>query len=441
MSGVEIDIFSPPWWYNAGAATACIIGASSAAGLTMGLVSIELASLQQIMVTEMEDCDTDEERKELKKMKQYAAKIAPLKKDHHLLLVTLLLLNASVNEALPIFLDNIVPSWLAIVLSVSLVLLFGEILPSAVFTGPKQLQISSSFTPFVWTLIFAFYPISYPIAKALDCFLGSEHHGRHGRAELKGLLRKQASDIVERKHNAKEAIMDYGIGEEQIQIMQSALDLKKNTLKEILTPLDEVYMLPAEGTLDTETMVSIMHSGHSRIPVYSKTKHNICGMILVKRLILLNPDEPKPIRAVCSRKPLVLHADDSLLDALAKFAKGCHIAIIVNDVAAVKRAFSEGKEIPCNVHMMGVVTLEDIIECIIQADIVDESDYTGSGNHHRYNSKGKSRLKAMAAAMVHEMRRKKKAQANDENSINSVNKESLVTPLLSSRKDNSDSFV
>ena len=92
----------------------------------MGLVSIELASLQQIMVTEMEDCDTDEERKELKKMKQYAAKIAPLKKDHHLLLVTLLLLNASVNEALSIFLDNIVPSWLAIVLSVSLVLLFGD---------------------------------------------------------------------------------------------------------------------------------------------------------------------------------------------------------------------------------------------------------------------------------------------------------------------------
>ena len=154
MAGTEhSELFSTAWWCNAGAACACIVGASLAAGLTMGLVSIELSSLEQILLTQVGDCDTDEEVKELKKMKQYAGKIAPLKKDHHLLLVTLLLLNASVNEALPIFLDNIVPSWLAIILSVSLVLLFGEILPSAVFTGPKQLQISSAFTPLVWVLI------------------------------------------------------------------------------------------------------------------------------------------------------------------------------------------------------------------------------------------------------------------------------------------------
>ena len=58
-----------------------------------------------------------------------------MKKDHHLLLVSLLLVNAAVNEALPIFLDSLVPSWLAIVLSVTLVLFFGEIIPSAIFTG------------------------------------------------------------------------------------------------------------------------------------------------------------------------------------------------------------------------------------------------------------------------------------------------------------------
>jgi metal transporter CNNM len=74
-------------------------------------------------------------------------RILPLVKKHHLLLVTLLLANAAAMETLPIFLDKVVPTWVlchflflffriphslflstqvAIVLSVTLVLLFGE---------------------------------------------------------------------------------------------------------------------------------------------------------------------------------------------------------------------------------------------------------------------------------------------------------------------------
>ena len=54
-------------------------------------------------------------------------KIQPLINDRHLLLVTLLVANASCMEALPIFLDELVASWLAIVISVTFVLIFGEV--------------------------------------------------------------------------------------------------------------------------------------------------------------------------------------------------------------------------------------------------------------------------------------------------------------------------
>lgn len=51
----------------------------------------------------------------------------PLQVAHkHLLLVTLLLCNAAAMEALPIFLDKMVPSYMAIALSVTAVLFFGE---------------------------------------------------------------------------------------------------------------------------------------------------------------------------------------------------------------------------------------------------------------------------------------------------------------------------
>ena len=48
------------------------------------------------------------------------------------------------NEALPLFLDALVPPWLAIVLSVTCVLFAGEIIPAAIFTGPSKLKIASS---------------------------------------------------------------------------------------------------------------------------------------------------------------------------------------------------------------------------------------------------------------------------------------------------------
>lgn len=56
----------------------------------------------------------------------YASRLLPIVRKHHLLLVTLLLCNAGCMEALPLFLDNMMPDYLAIIVSVTAVLFFGE---------------------------------------------------------------------------------------------------------------------------------------------------------------------------------------------------------------------------------------------------------------------------------------------------------------------------
>lgn len=56
---------------------------------------------------------------------------------HHWMLVTLLLCNAAALESLPLFLDKMVPEIIAIVLSVTFVLIFGEIIPMSICTGPN----------------------------------------------------------------------------------------------------------------------------------------------------------------------------------------------------------------------------------------------------------------------------------------------------------------
>ncbi|WP_459806162.1 DUF21 domain-containing protein, partial [Herbidospora sp. RD11066] len=64
--------------------------------------------------------------------KKQAAAILPVVQKQHQLLVTLLLCNAAAMEALPIYLDKIVHPAVAVVLSVTFVLIFGEVIPQAI---------------------------------------------------------------------------------------------------------------------------------------------------------------------------------------------------------------------------------------------------------------------------------------------------------------------
>ena len=83
-------------------------------GLTLGLLSIDETNLQVI-----ERAGTATEQK-------HARRIMPLVRRHHLLLVTLLLANAAAVEAMPLFMDKISSEVVAIVVSVTAVLFFGE---------------------------------------------------------------------------------------------------------------------------------------------------------------------------------------------------------------------------------------------------------------------------------------------------------------------------
>ena len=87
---------------------ACVIVivacAALAAGLTMGVTSLESSELRVIV------------RTGTTKEKQQASKLLPLveRRPHHQVLVTLLLCNSLANEALPIFVDKLAPTWAAV---------------------------------------------------------------------------------------------------------------------------------------------------------------------------------------------------------------------------------------------------------------------------------------------------------------------------------------
>ena len=107
---------------------------------------------------------------------------------HHWLLVTLLLCNAIALETLPIFLDAVVPSAYAILISVIAILFVGEVIPQAICIGPQQLAIAETLSPVILCLMYATAPISWPIAKLLDCMLGDHKLTRFNNAQLRAIV-------------------------------------------------------------------------------------------------------------------------------------------------------------------------------------------------------------------------------------------------------------
>ncbi|XP_028080076.1 DUF21 domain-containing protein At2g14520-like isoform X1 [Camellia sinensis] len=91
-----------------------VLFAGLMSGLTLGLMSMSLVDLEVLAKS-----GTPKDRK-------HAEKILPVVRKQHLLLCTLLICNAAAMEALPIFLDSLVTAWGAILISVTLILLFGE---------------------------------------------------------------------------------------------------------------------------------------------------------------------------------------------------------------------------------------------------------------------------------------------------------------------------
>ena len=61
-----------------------------------------------------------------------------------------------------------------------------------------------------------------------------------------------------------------------------------------------------------------MSHGYTRIPVYEGERHNVCGVLFVKDLAFVDPDDCMSVRTVCNfyQHPLHFVFNDISLDKL-----------------------------------------------------------------------------------------------------------------------------
>ena len=387
-------------------------------GFFLGLMTLDAFDLKILLRSSADEED-----------KKYAAALYPVVADRHRLLVTLLIVDALAYETLPLFLEKLMPDWVVIIFSTTLVLLFGEIIPSAICMGPQQLKLGYHMVPLIKVIMFALYPITKPCALLLDYIV----HGPEGeddleeeynRDELSALVKiqyeerqsaihtrsnkKEHQNMSLHKHsnhssngsnNNKDHLghvetsddsseeddqdLTAPMEKQEVDVVVGALQMKTKVATDVYTPRRLVYAIPDDLILDRAGMTDIYAKGYSRVPVYKNVEGRddhtnrscIIGFLMTRQLMMIDWDHEREVRTLPMVRPDCVAPGRNLVDLLSLLRSGgCLMAFVCARPDLGNKALLAEEPLPVDAGFMGVITLEDILESILQTRIYDESD-------------------------------------------------------------------
>lgn len=248
-------------------------------------------------------------------------------------------------------------------------------------------------------------PISWPIAKILDIWLGEHKIQRYDNTQLQKLVKLHSVQALRNVdlHHLPTGVE--GLSIDQAKMIEGALTFQQEKCEEIMTKITKVdFTITLDTVMDSEKLKQINRNGYSRIPVVSNEKdegHLIFAFLLAKSLVGLDTSERKTLgqlykeKAVQVKVPLYLSKTCTLGRMIKSFQQGhSHMAIICETLDGATELHDRATDIINNLvqndslseqshemsfldlnrEVLGVVTLEDIIERIMMAEIHDERD-------------------------------------------------------------------
>ena len=237
--------------------------------------------------------------------------------------------------------------FLNIVVMTALLLIFGEIIPKTAFRAKADsfalrsalgLKLSALLlNPFVF--------LATKITNLVFKFTGEE--------ESQEKLRIMREEL---KLLAKMGEKEGAIKAEQLQMLQSVLDLENKTIEDVMTPLIDIVALPAD--LRTEDFFKkAAELGFSRFPVYEERIDNIIGMVNI--LDVLYAEKPAPDISSFVSRDITLEPKSKRVSSLLKELKPVRnqMVFVVDEYGGI----------------IGLITIEDLVEEIM-GDIRDEKD-------------------------------------------------------------------
>jgi len=249
----------------------------------------------------------------------------------------------------------------ATVIITILVVVYGEILPKT-YALLHTTGVSLAAAGIMSAIVRLFHPLNivaeFFVSRALKLFRVSTDRGRSAQqilAELRGTIEFQMADTSIREEVKHERAM-----------LRSVLDLADVEVSQILIHRKKVVTIDADLPI-AEIMEQVAASPYSRIPLWREQPDNIVGVLHAKNL--LRAIESAGGRAdrvdvvALANPPWFIPNTTRLLDQMNAFRRRReHFALIVDEYGA----------------LLGIVTLEDIIEEIV-GDIRDEHDIPVAG--------------------------------------------------------------
>ena len=164
--------------------------------------------------------------------------------------------------------------------------------------------------------------------------------------------REELLDII--KGAADNKVVD----QEALSIIEGALDVANQQVREIMIPRSQMVSIKADEK-PSEFLPKVIESGHSRFPVIGDSSDDIKGILLAKDLLplILNGLESFDLEEIL-RTANIIPESKRLNVLLKEFReKRYHMALVIDEYGGIS----------------GLVTIEDILEEIV-GDIEDETD-------------------------------------------------------------------
>lgn len=321
-------------------------------GLNIGLMSLDYGDLAR----------------KAKLGNAHARRVLPLRRNKHLSLASILLTNVAVISATSLLLDKAFNGLVAGIASTLLIVLFGEVLPQALFAR-NALTFCAWLAPLLRVMVVVTYPVSKPLQLLLDLLFGSERTQLQSRQELGLLIGEHLRDETSE------------LDEDEVEIMRGALTLSQKRVRDIMTDIRNVYWLTPDAKIDARKIDEIKQKAWSRIPVFNRQLTTCYGVLLMKDLVDINFDEERYRADELPLYPCQIVGSMTALDTtFRKFINGnTHLLPVERDD-----------------RIVGIATIEDLLEEIVGREIEDEVDR----REHRLRRRSKNRGKQTSRQKV-----------------------------------------
>jgi len=217
-----------------------------------------------------------------------------------------------------------------------LIFIFGEVIPKNV-----ALHFATRLSLFYSVPFYLIHTLLYPLRAIFSRSIGS-------------LLPMTEADQDNDKEKVFWEIFDIGYGkglfsEEEKKMVEKAISINETTVKEIMTPRPDLFLLDEEKTVG-EVYQKILERKHSKIPVYSQNPDSITGVIFVKEIVPFEENLNRKLKEF-KREVLIVPEVMVLKDLISEMRKNnSQIAIVVGEHG----------------ELVGIVTIGDILEFLFE---------------------------------------------------------------------------